>query len=74
MFDFIRNLTKSAEEKQQEAMNAYLDNALSPRQRAQFEQDLANDADLQSQVDGLRAFKQQMSQNATTARATQFYA
>jgi hypothetical protein len=62
MFDFLRNLTKSAEEKREEALNAYLDDALTPRRRQQFEQDLAQNADLQSELDDLRFFKQQLRQ------------
>ncbi len=62
MFDFLRNLTKSAEEKQQEALNAYLDDALSPQERQQFEQRLARDADLRLEVEQRRALQMQMRQ------------
>ena len=46
MFDFVRNLGKSADEKRQERLNAYVDGALSPAARQQFEQELAQDAAL----------------------------
>ncbi len=41
--DWLRNLTKSAAEKRQEMLNAYVDGRLSPQQQAQFEQELARD-------------------------------
>lgn len=62
MFDYLRNLTKSAEEKQQEALNAYLDDALSPKERQQFEQRLAGDADLRQAVEQRQALQMQMRQ------------
>lgn len=58
--DFLRNLTKSVEEKQRERLTAYLDNALSPRQRQQFEQELAQNAQLQTQVEQERRLKEQL--------------
>ena len=62
MLDYWRNLRKSSEEKQQEALNAYLDDALTPQQRGQIEKDLATDPALQGQLDQMRALKQQMRQ------------
>ncbi len=62
MFDFLRNLTKSAEEKQQEALNAYLDDALSAQERQQFEQLLAEDADLRQEFEQQQALRTQMRQ------------
>lgn len=62
MIDYLRNLTKSAEEKQQEALNAYLDDALSPKERQRFEQQLARDADLRQEVEQRRALQAQMRQ------------
>jgi hypothetical protein len=62
MFDLLRNLTKSVEEKQQEALNAYLDDALSPQERRQFEQQLTRDADLRREVEQRRALQTQMRQ------------
>ena len=62
MFDFLRNLTKSVEEKQQEALNAYLDDALSPQERRQFEQLLARDADLRLEFEQRQALQMQLRQ------------
>lgn len=62
MFDFLRNLTKSAEEKQQEAMTAYLDNALSPEARRQFEQQLAQNPALRADLEQQRIVRQLLSQ------------
>ena len=50
MFDFLRNLTKSAEEKRQETVAAYLDGALNNRARLLFEQEMAQDAALQAKL------------------------
>lgn len=60
MFDFLRNLTQSAAEKRQEALSAYLDGALSARQRQEFERRLAEDADLQRDLDAMRSLRQTM--------------
>lgn len=57
MFDFLRNLRKTAEEQQQEALTAYLDNALAPRERQQFEQELAQNPTLQAQLEAQRQVK-----------------
>jgi hypothetical protein len=62
MFDFLRNLTKSAAEKRQEALHAYVDNALTPSQRQRFEQDLKQDAGLQAEVAYYRLLKAQVRQ------------
>ena len=62
MFDFVRNLTKSAAERQQEALNAYLDDALTPRARQQFERLLAQDADLRLELEQRRVLKEQLRQ------------
>lgn len=62
MLDLLRNLTKSADEKQQELLNAYLDDALTPSQRQQFEQELAQDSDLQRSLEQGRILKQQLRQ------------
>lgn len=50
MFDFLRNVRKSAQQKQQEAVSAYLDEALSPTARQHFEQQLSQNAYLQEEV------------------------
>ncbi len=60
MFDYLRNLTKSDAEKQQEALNAYLDDEFTSQERHRFEQHLAQNPDLQAQVTQLRGLKQQM--------------
>ena len=60
MFDFLRNLRKSAEEKQQEQLHAYLDDALTPQEQQQFEREMAQDAALRAEVDDLRVMKQQL--------------
>jgi hypothetical protein len=62
MFDFVRNLTKSAEEKQQELLAAYIDDVLSPPERRQFEAQLAQNEGLAAQVRQQRLLKQQLSQ------------
>lgn len=62
MLDFLRNLTRSAEEKRQEELNAYLDGELRGREREQFEALLASDPALQAEVAQLRATKEQVAQ------------
>jgi hypothetical protein len=61
MFDFWRNLTKSKAEKERELLHAYVDNALSPAERVRFEARLAENADLQAEVESLRQVKQMMA-------------
>ncbi len=62
MLDYLRNLRKSNEEKQQEALHAYLDDALTPQQRQQVDKALAADADLQAELNQMRLLQQQMRQ------------
>ncbi|MCB9007923.1 MAG: hypothetical protein H6656_11250 [Ardenticatenaceae bacterium] len=62
MFDFLRNLTKSAEEKRQETIAAYVDGALHGRSRQQFEQEMAQDEGLRQDVAQLRLIKQSLRQ------------
>ncbi len=62
MFDFLRNLTKTAEEKRQEAVAAYLDEALSNRARQRFEQEMAQDETLRLEVEQLLLIKQSLRQ------------
>ncbi len=62
MLDFLRNWTKSAQEKRQEALHAYLDDELAPVERTRFEQQLAADAELRTELQQLRFFKQQLRQ------------
>jgi anti-sigma factor RsiW len=62
MFDFLRDRTKSSTELNQEALSAYLDNALAPAERQRVEQLLAQDARLRAEVQQLRVLKQQLAQ------------
>jgi hypothetical protein len=61
MFDFIRNLTKSEAEKRQETLSAYLDNALTPREKAAFEEQLRSDSALRASLEEQRLLKQNIS-------------
>lgn len=61
MFDFWRNLTKSKAEKEQELLHAYIDNALSPSERADFEARLAHDVELRAQVNSIQRMQQLMA-------------
>jgi hypothetical protein len=61
MFDFWRNLTKSKAEKERELIHAYVDDALSPAERAHFEAQLAQDPPLQGEVESLRQVKQMVA-------------
>jgi hypothetical protein len=61
MFDFWRNLTKSEAEKKRELLHAYVDNALSLAERTWFEARLAEDADLQAEVESLQQVKQMLA-------------
>jgi len=60
MFDYLRNLRKSAEEKRQETTAAYLDGALDGRSRQQFEQEMAQDEALRQEVEQLLLIKQSL--------------
>ncbi|MEM7333393.1 MAG: hypothetical protein AAF490_14990 [Chloroflexota bacterium] len=60
MLDFLRNLTKSAEEKRQEQIDAYVSNSLSSVETRQFEAEMAQDADLQAEVDARLQLRQAM--------------
>ncbi len=62
MIDFWRNWTKSTEEKRREAINAYLDDSLSSRQRAAFEAELAQDETLQAEMAQLRLVRENLRQ------------
>jgi len=58
MFDFKRN--RGDGERQQEAIDAYLDNVLAPADRARFEAQMAADARLLAEVEQLRALRLQL--------------
>ena len=60
MFDFLRQFRQTAEEKRQEALSAYLDDALPPRQREAFERLLDEDAELRRELTAQRRIRQQM--------------
>lgn len=62
MLEILRNLTRTAEEKRQEALNAYLDGELRGTARDRFEADLAADPALRAEVAQLRAVKEQVGQ------------
>ncbi len=62
MFDFLKTLTKSDEAKRQEAFSAYLDGSLPVRQQQEFEQRLAEDADLRAEMELAQALRQHMQE------------
>jgi anti-sigma factor RsiW len=62
MFDFLRNLTQSGEEKRQERLSAYLDDALTPGQRSRFEEELAADATLRQELRQMQAVKRSLGE------------
>jgi hypothetical protein len=62
MLDILRSLTRTAEEKRQEELNAYLDGELQGRAREQFEARLAVDPALRAELAQLRAVKQGVAQ------------
>jgi len=57
MMDFLRGLTRSAEEKRRERLNAYVDGALSERERRRFEEELAGDPRLQAELKEIEAVR-----------------
>jgi len=57
MFDFLRDLRKSEDEKRQEALTAYLDGALTPAERRRFERLLASDEGLRASLEEQRLIK-----------------
>lgn len=60
MFNLWRDKGSTAEEKSQEMLSAYLDNALTPDERQRFEAQLARDPDLRAELQQLQAIKLQM--------------
>ena len=62
MLDYLRNLTKSDEEKRQELLTADLVKALTPKQQQQVESELARDEALTAELDQMRILQQQMRQ------------
>lgn len=62
MWDFWHNWRKPAAEKRQEALNAYLDGALSPRQQQEMEAELAQDEILRAELAQLRLVRERLRQ------------
>lgn len=62
MFDFFRNLGKSAAEKRQERVNAFLDGELSPQEARRFEAELDQDPELRTELAELRQIKRSLQQ------------
>jgi hypothetical protein len=62
MLDILRNLTRTASEKRQEQLNAYLDGELRGPAREHFEAQLAADPALRAETAQLRAIKEQVGQ------------
>jgi anti-sigma factor RsiW len=60
MFDFFSEIGKSADDKRHEALNAYLDGALSPREQEVLEGDLQRDATLRAELAQLRLVRQEL--------------
>ena len=60
MFGMFGNRGGSAEDKRQEALNAYLDNWLSAAERGRLENQLARDAELRAELERLRTLKVQL--------------
>jgi hypothetical protein len=62
MFEFLRNLTKTDDERRQEILTAYLDDSLSPKDRRRFEQWLAEDDALRANLEQQSTIKEVVSQ------------
>lgn len=60
MFDFLRDVGRSAEEKRHETVSAYLDGRLSDAERRRFEAELAADVRLREELDQLRVVRLQL--------------
>ena len=61
MFDFLRNLRKSEAEKRQEAITAYLDDALTAGERERLEQQMAADSGLRADMEQQQRVKLNVS-------------
>ncbi len=57
MIDYLRGLTRPAEEKRRDRLNAYIDGALSDRERRRFEKELAGDPRLQAELKEIEAVR-----------------
>lgn len=60
MFDFLRDRGSTAEERQREALSAYLDNALPAAERERLEGQLARDTALRTELEQMRLLKAEM--------------
>ncbi|MDX1662674.1 MAG: zf-HC2 domain-containing protein [Candidatus Promineifilaceae bacterium] len=57
MFDFFRNLRKSAAEKRQEQISAYLDGEMTPAERGRFESALEQEPALRADLEAFQQIK-----------------
>ncbi len=62
MLDSLRYLRLSKEEKRQEAITAYLDDVLSPKERERFERQMAAEPALKAEVDAQGSLRYQLRQ------------
>lgn len=60
MFDYLRDRGSTAEDRQREALSAYLDDALTAAERERLESQLARDSALRSELDQMRLLKAEM--------------
>lgn len=60
MLDYFRNAGRSADEKRQDALNAYLDGSLGAAERQRLEAELAADPRLQAELEQFRVVQQQL--------------
>lgn len=60
MFDFFRDRESTAEDKNLEALYAYLDNTMPPAERERLENRLARETNLRAELEQLRVMKYQM--------------
>lgn len=62
ILDWLRNLRKTKEEREREAITAYLDGQLSAAERTQLEKELAHNSHLQTELEAQRQVKASLSQ------------
>jgi hypothetical protein len=60
MANLFQNFRKSGEQRRQEALNAYLDNGLTPGERQRFEQEVGRDPALRAELEQLRFVKNEL--------------
>ncbi|MGH2538242.1 MAG: anti-sigma factor family protein, partial [Candidatus Promineifilaceae bacterium] len=61
MLDYLKGPRKSADERRQEALSAYLDGALTPAERQRLERRLQSDAALRQEFESLRWLKRSLA-------------